>query len=387
MFDTSRERAVKPVIKNEPVAKSLPLAVGGALPGAQDTAPRGVVSPVKAGQAAGALGLGELAPAQAPLDEGKQREQVTQGMQALKDEKHLIKPDQKGPEVELMQRQLKQLGLHVDVTGVYDKATKGYIESLQTGGGLGPPDGVVGPKTIEKIQALDKSSDRPSPDKDASGKAIDHMPDDPKLAAVYLYNRMRVDNAKSDLTPTQEAAMKQFVSNWEENKARYEAVAAKAGVPAKLIASLHWRESTADFGTYLHQGDPLGKKAVNEPNDIPIFKEWEPAAEHALGQKSGIADAFKIDENTQDEAALMSYAERYNGLGYFNKGVPSPYTMSGTDQYKKGKYTRDRYYDPNVKDQQLGVLAMMRAIDGREAELAAQQAEKAQQDPSAQFAD
>ena len=108
--------------------------------------------------------------------------------------------------------------------------------------------------------------------------------------------------------------------------------AACVATPPKLIAALHWRESTGDFGTYLHQGDPLGKKAVNEPADIPIFKTWEPAAEHALGLKTSTQRAYKIDAGTTDEAALTSYAERYNGLGYHNyRAMASPYVFAGTD--------------------------------------------------------
>lgn len=335
---------------------------------------------------AAASGMGELAQgpevqkpaALGPEDEVQQREATTKAMEELKASKVVLKPGDKGPQVLLLQQHLKQLGLHVEATGVFDKATKGYIEALQTGGGLGA-DGKVGPKTIDQLLKLDVIPDKPPPatgDKpaDQGGDKIedhvDHIPDDPKLAAVYLFNRMRVANAKEDLTAQQKKDLEQFVKNWDKNKERYEAVAKKAGVPAKLIAALHWRESTGDFSTYLHQGDPLGKQAVNEPNDIPIFKTWEPAAEHALGQKSGIQKSYKIDENTTDEAALASYAERYNGLGYFNKGVASPYAMSGTDQYKSGKYVKDgpKGWRPNVKDGQLGVLAMLRAIDQSEAE-------------------
>lgn len=346
------------------------------------------VNPDAARAGAAATGMGELAQEPAaqkpaalgPQDEANQHELTTKAMEELKANKTVLKPGDKGPAVLLLQQHLKQLGLHVEATGVFDKATKGYIEALQTGGGLGA-DGKVGPKTIEQLLKLDVVPDKPPPatgdkpadqggDGDKIEDHVDHIPDDPKLAAVYLYNRMRVKNAKEDLTAEQKKDLEQFVKSWEKNKERYEAVAKKAGVPAKLIAALHWRESTGDFSTYLHQGDPLGKQAVNEPNDIPIFKTWEPAAEHALGQKSGIQKSYKIDEDTTDEAALASYAERYNGLGYFNKGVASPYAMSGTDQYKSGKYVKDgpKGWRPNVKDGQLGVLAMLRAIDESEAE-------------------
>lgn len=330
-------------------------------------------------------------PGQPSQDEGQKRQQVTEQMEALKAGKHILRPNDKGADVVLLQSQLKQLGLHIKETGVMDKDTQAVVKAIQTGGGLGA-DGVVGPKTIDALLTLDKAPSKPEPTA-GDGKAadsVDHMPDDPKLAAVYLFNRMRAQNANEDLTPQQQKDMEQFIKGWDKNKARYEEVAQTAGIPAKLIAALHWRESTGDFGTYLHQGDPLGKQAVNEPANIPIFKEWGPAAEHALGMKSGIQKAYKIDADTTDEAALTSYAERYNGLGYFNhRAMASPYVYSGSDQYKKGKYVGDGDWDANHKDAQLGVLPMMRRIAAHEQELAAKAAQEQQagkQAPNQHFA-
>jgi len=321
------------------------------------------------------------------LTEEEQRTLVTHKMEALKENKTVLKPGQKGPEVVALQQQLKQLGLHVDQTGVMDKATEGYILALQTGGGLGA-DGIVGPKTIDQLMKLDHAPEKPVPgganNPSPSSDNVDHMPDDPKLAAVYLYNQQRVRNSKDTLNAEQQRDMDQFIKNWDQNKARYEEVATKSGIPAKMVASLHWRESTGDFGTYLHQGDPLGKKAVHEPNfaqGVPIFKEWEPAAEHALGMKNSVKKAYKIDQNTTNETALASYAERYNGLGYHTyHAQASPYVFAGTDQYDKGKYRSDGAggWDPNYKDTQLGVVPMMRHIDQHEKDLAAKAAQAKQ---------
>jgi hypothetical protein len=228
-----------------------------------------VVTPGNAQAGAAASGLGELGkpastdPAAATTDDAQKRQLVTEQMEALKESKHVLRANDKGPEVVLLQQQLKQLGLHIKETGVMDKDTQAIIKAIQTGGGLGP-DGVVGPKTIDQLLALDKLPSKPEEPAQADDK-VDHMPDDPKLAAVYLFNRMRVRNANESLTPQQEKDMEQFIKNWDANKARYEKVAETAGIPPKLIAALHWRESTGDFGTYLHQGDPLGKRSTSPP--------------------------------------------------------------------------------------------------------------------------
>ena len=154
-----------------------------------------------------------------------------------------------------------------------------------------------------------------------------------------------------------------FKKTFAANRGRYEAVAAQTGVPARLIAALHFRESSMRFDTYLHQGDPLGRPAVNHPANIPVFYDWESAAVHALSQKSGIRDAVGMDASTTDETAIATFAERYNGLGYHYKGKPSPYVYAGTDVYQGGKYVRDGVYDANVWDRQPGVMAMMRSLD------------------------
>lgn len=153
---------------------------------------------------------------------------------------------------------------------------------------------------------------------------------------------------------------------WAAHQARYEAVAAQVDLPAELIAALHFRESSGRFDTYLHQGDPLGKPAVNHPSNIPVFHVWEDAAVHALStrHKSGIQDDLDITEDTQDLAALATYAEHYNGLGYHNRDRVSPYVYAGTDHYSSGKYVRDGVFDASAVDRQLGVLAMVQVLRG-----------------------
>jgi hypothetical protein len=59
---------------------------------------------------------------------------------------------------------------------------------------------------------------------------------------------------------------------------------------------------------------------------------------------------------------MLTLMEQYNGLGYAYKGLPSPYVWSGTDQYTKGKYIRDKVFDPNVVDKQLGVAGLIRSL-------------------------
>lgn len=66
--------------------------------------------------------------------------------------------------------------------------------------------------------------------------------------------------------------------------------------------------------------------------------------------------------DSKDMAAMLSFAEVYNGLGYFNKGVVSPYIYSGTNLYKKGKFVSDGSYNASVTDKQPGVYILIKKI-------------------------
>jgi lysozyme family protein/peptidoglycan hydrolase-like protein with peptidoglycan-binding domain len=183
------------------------------------------------------------------------------------------------------------------------------------------------------------------------------------LNKPFQKHERQVPAARLTLSRGQKDEIRVFQENWIANKARYQAVSAKTGVPAELIAAIHYRESSLDFNTYLHQGDRLGKPAVNVPKDIPIFYEWEKAAVHALNMKKGIRDGLSMTEDTTDEVAMAAYSEAYNGLGYHNRGRTSPYVYAGTDQYKSGMYVADHRFSNVAKDRRLGVLALTRSID------------------------
>ncbi len=179
---------------------------------------------------------------------------------------------------------------------------------------------------------------------------------------LYADHKKQTEGVAPSLTPDQSSAVEDFRANYEKHRIRYEKVAGQAGIPAPLVAAIHWRESTADFGTYLHQGDPLGKAAVNVPTDIPLFSEWEPAAVHALKQKANVAKALAMDKSTTDLAAMATYSEFYNGLGYRQRGETNPYVYSGTDQYTSGKFVSDGRFSASTKDRQVGVLPLVESV-------------------------
>lgn len=141
-------------------------------------------------------------------------------------------------------------------------------------------------------------------------------------------------------------------------KARYQAVEARTGVPWPFIAVTHQRESSQDWSRSLAQGDPWNRVSKHVPAGRGPFKSWEDAAYDAL-VNCGPYAARNKDWSIGGTLALL---ERYNGLGYLKRGLPSPYIWSGTDQYKRGKYVADGVFDPNEVDEQLGCAGLLMAM-------------------------
>jgi lysozyme family protein len=141
-------------------------------------------------------------------------------------------------------------------------------------------------------------------------------------------------------------------------KPRYQAVAAKTGVPWAVIAAIHERECSQDWTGSLAQGDPWNGISVHVPAGRGPFKSWEEAAIDALVNCAPHA-ARNRDWSI---GGTLTKLEEYNGLGYASRGVPSPYLWSGTDQYRSGKYVRDGVYDPDAVDSQLGCAGLLMAM-------------------------
>jgi lysozyme family protein len=139
-------------------------------------------------------------------------------------------------------------------------------------------------------------------------------------------------------------------------RARYQAVADKTGVPWEVIAVIHQREASGNFETYLGNGQPLNKKTTIVPKGRGPFATWEEGAIDALVNAPPKAAANK----DWTVGGTLAKIEEYNGLGYANKGLPSPYLWAGTDQYQKGKYVADGVYDANHVDTQLGAAGVLK---------------------------
>lgn len=157
---------------------------------------------------------------------------------------------------------------------------------------------------------------------------------------------------------TRSTAINATAAKIEANRARYEVVSKATGVPWDVIGVIHYRESSLNFAGVLHNGQKIigtGKKTTIVPKGRGPFSTWEQAAIDALVN----CHPYLAKNKDWSLGATLDLLEKYNGLGYRNRGLPSPYLWAGTDQYVKGKYVADGKFDPNHVDQQLGVAALL----------------------------
>ena len=174
------------------------------------------------------------------------------------------------------------------------------------------------------------------------------------LVKLKADNIRRWNNAKLTRGPEFAPVAKRLVAARD----RYMNVSVRTGIPYPFIAVTHQRESSQDWTKSLAQGDPWNRVSTHVPAGRGPFSSWEEAAYDALVNCAPHASRNK----DWSIGGLLTLLERYNGTGYVNRGLPSPYIWSGTDQYARGKYVRDGVFDPEAVDKQLGCAGLIMAM-------------------------
>jgi lysozyme family protein len=161
---------------------------------------------------------------------------------------------------------------------------------------------------------------------------------------------------EAEILPDKHAELEGIVATILKSEGRYKEVELETGVPWFWVGAIHMRESNCDFSTHLHNGDPLTSRTTHVPSGRPPTGEppfsWEESAMDALAYQDLIHIA------PWDCAMLHLQSELYNGTGYANKGINSPYVWSFTNHQQPGKYTSDGNFDPDAWDKQPGTSAI-----------------------------
>lgn len=161
------------------------------------------------------------------------------------------------------------------------------------------------------------------------------------------------------IKPGRVAEFKRLADFATLHKETYKAIEARTTVPWPLIAVLHRRESDANFTTYLGNGEPLSRKTRLVPKGRGPFKNFIEGAIDALHVDGldGVKD-WRLEK-------MLYYCELFNGAGYHNRGLPSPYIWGGTNIQKPGKFTETTAgstFRPTMIDTQPGCAPMLYMI-------------------------
>jgi lysozyme family protein len=161
------------------------------------------------------------------------------------------------------------------------------------------------------------------------------------------------------IKPSKLSAVKRIVQTIIKNRSRYEGVGNPLDIPWFVIGCVHNLESSLKFNGHLHNGDPLTARTFNEPKGRPPKGKppftWEESANDAL-----VSQGWHNWRDWSLAGCLYKF-EAYNGFGYRQRQVPSPYLWSYSNHYVKGKYVHDgpSGWDPNAVSQQCGTALIL----------------------------
>lgn len=168
--------------------------------------------------------------------------------------------------------------------------------------------------------------------------------------------------ATSVVRPERVASADALAKKLAQSQGRYEAVARAVSMPWQVVAVIHLKEGGGTDGVFdkhLHNGDPLTDRTVHTPKGHPVEGTppftWEQSATDALARFRAWTD--------WSAAGTLWQLERYNGWGYRNHGVPTPYLWAWTQHYEKGKFVGDGHFDPEAVSSRSGVAAVLRRME------------------------
>lgn len=163
-----------------------------------------------------------------------------------------------------------------------------------------------------------------------------------------------------------EVSTKDVVNKIIKNKQRYANVVAGTNIPWQMVAVVHLMESSCNFNTHLHNGDPLTARTVHEPKNKP-----ETGSPPFTWEESAI-DAITLKEWHLIKSWSHTYScfklEQYNGFGYryLNRDGSqrpiNPYLVAGSNLESPGKFTADGSFDPKAISKQIGALVIYKEL-------------------------
>lgn len=174
-----------------------------------------------------------------------------------------------------------------------------------------------------------------------------------------MYTRQNiVDNNGRVLVANVPMVVDAKVSKMLSNRDRYQAISGRFKNPIRWyhVALIHEMECSQNFNCYLGNGQPFNKKTTIVPKGRGAFPSFETGAVDAIVYQ-------KLDRITDWSIENTLYIlEGFNGYGYTNRGINSPYLWSGSNHYKSGKYIADSVYSKTAVSSQIGIALLYKRL-------------------------
>jgi len=188
--------------------------------------------------------------------------------------------------------------------------------------------------------------------------------EDDEEAARPTFEQLKPDYerlwASCQILPDRAGTVAWYRSKLLRYQPRYEEVSAATRAPWWFVGIVHALEASFNFQGHLHNGDPLSARTVNVPANRPA--RWNPPTDWLSSAVDAITGEGFAGQSDWSIARALYRLEGYNGYGYHTKNINSPYLWSFSNHYAKGKFVRDRVYDPNAVSAQCGAAVMLKAL-------------------------
>lgn len=188
---------------------------------------------------------------------------------------------------------------------------------------------------------------------------------DPKIVRYPRCNREMATRLQTlwdtcEVRPQYRGQVKAGADLCRKGEATYRDASKLIHIPWEVIAVIHKMEGANNFKACMHNGELIigtGRKTTLVPKGRGPFATWIDSCVDAIGVESRRPAGFKFDI-----ANTLYYLTMFNGFGYENKGINTPYLWSFTNHYTKGKYVRDGVYDANAVSKQCGAVPVLKEL-------------------------
>ena len=134
------------------------------------------------------------------------------------------------------------------------------------------------------------------------------------------------------------------IAAMQAHQARYAALADQVGVPWYFVAVVHQREASGNFS-----------QSVRDGHRLPAGLSWEDDAKAVMQEQCGGWHDWSLP-------GLLYRLEAYNGFGYRQYQINSPYLWSFSTCYTRGKFVEDHRFAADQVDKQPGTAVILHRL-------------------------